>query len=115
MSVCFETHGQEDKFWNLEPMPSDSTGIAPRSHHDRAATAGATGPGGGGHGGARTGFPGELMGLGWGSGGRRRRAGCGADRRSLPRRGGRLREAVGSTDGGRVDGGEGAFCPRPWP
>ena len=21
MSVCFETHGHEDKFWNLGPMP----------------------------------------------------------------------------------------------
>ena len=22
MSVCFETHGHEDKFWNLGPMPT---------------------------------------------------------------------------------------------
>ena len=22
MAVCFETHGHEDKFWNLGPMPS---------------------------------------------------------------------------------------------
>ena len=22
MTVCFETHGHEDKFWNLGPMPS---------------------------------------------------------------------------------------------
>ena len=38
-------------------MPGDRTEIAPRSHYDRATTAGATGPGGGGHGGARTRFP----------------------------------------------------------
>ena len=29
MSVCFETHGHEDKFWNLGPMPSAQGDPAP--------------------------------------------------------------------------------------
>ena len=38
MSVCFETHGHEDKFWNLGPMPtvqeeSQVTEVTPKGSH----------------------------------------------------------------------------------
>ena len=46
MSVSFETHGHEDKFWNLGPMPK-------RLYEERQA-GGRVGPDGqGGAGGAR--------------------------------------------------------------
>ena len=32
MSVCFKTHGHEDKFWNLWPMPTCRYGIDKQSH-----------------------------------------------------------------------------------